>query len=125
MQRAAHNTLRKAGTTRRAAVARLEHHGRVAKVIEVTVNRECALLRSILRMAVAWDALTKLPVFKMTREAGKQRYLTVEEVVRLLYACPESRNKLLLPMVTVDSQTGLGKGELLGLTWEQMISAAT
>jgi len=85
-----------------------------------TVNRECALLRSILRMALAWDELAKLPVFKMTKEEGKQRFLTGEEIARLLDACRESRNKLLLAMVTVDLHTGLRKGELLGLTWEQV-----
>ena len=40
--------------------------------------------------------------------------------MRLLDACSESRNKLLLPMVTVDLHTGLRKGELLGLTWAKV-----
>jgi len=71
-------------------------------------------------MAVAWNELAKLPVFRMAKEEGKQRYLTPDEISRLLAACEESRNKLLLPMVTVDLHTGLRKGELLGLTWEQV-----
>src|SRR5262250_1761904 len=83
-------------------------------------DRECALRRSILRMAGAWDELAKLPVFRMAKEEGKQCYLTVEEIARLLEACRESRNKLLVPMVTVDLHTGLRKNEPLGLTWEQV-----
>lgn len=111
-------------TTRRVAeyrVSRLATKSRRGTLLApATVNRECALLRSILRMALAWDELTKLPVFKMTKEEGKQRYRRPEEITRLLAACGDSRNKLLLRLVTVDLHTGLRKGELLGLTWEQV-----
>jgi integrase len=111
-------------TTRRVAeyrVARLATKSRRGSLLApATVNRECALLRSILRMAVAWDELGKLPVFKMAKEEGKQRYLRPEEIARLLDACAESRNKRLLAIVTVGLHTGLRKGELLGLTWEQV-----
>jgi integrase len=78
------------------------------------------LLRSILRMALAWHELTKLPTFKMAKEEGKQRFLNDDEIARLLDASRESRNKLLLAIVVVDLHTGLRKGELLGLTWEQV-----
>ena len=85
-----------------------------------TVNRECALLRSILRTALAWDELAKLPTFKMAKEVGQQRYLNPEEITRLLDACATSRNKRLRDLVLVDLHTGRRKGELLGLTWEQV-----
>src|SRR5207249_3398511 len=111
-------------TTRRVAeyrVTRLATKSRRQTLLSpATVNRECALLRSILRMALAWDEIAKLPTFKMAKEEGKQRFLTHDEIVRLLAACAESRNKLLRAMVTVDLHTGLRKGELLGLTWEQV-----
>jgi len=111
-------------TTRRVAeyrTARLATKSRRKMLLApATVNRECALLRSILRMAVAWDELAKLPVFRMAKEEGQQRYLTPDEISRLLAACAESRNKRLLPIVTVAIHTGLRKGELLGLTWEQI-----
>jgi len=111
-------------TTRRVAEYRTERLStksrRKTLLAPATVNRECALLRSVLRMALAWDELAKLPVFKMAKEEGRQRFLTDDEIARLLDACRESRNKLLAPMVTVDLHTGLRKGELLGLTWEQV-----
>ena len=68
---------------------------RGALLSPATVNRECALLRSVLRTAVAWDELAKLPTFKMAKDVGKQRYLTPEEITRLLDACATSRNKRL------------------------------
>jgi integrase len=111
-------------TTRGVAEYRVTRLGtksrRKTLLAPATVNRECALLRSILRMALAWEEITRLPVFRMTKEEGKQRFLTDDEIARLLAACGESRNKLLLAMVTVDLHTGLRKGELLGLTWEQV-----
>ena len=111
-------------TTRRVAeyrVARLGTKSRRKRLLApATVNRECALLRSILRMALAWEEIARLPVFKMAKEEGKGRYLTPDEITRLLAACEESRNKRLLALVTVDLHTGLRKGELLGLTWEQV-----
>jgi integrase len=111
-------------TTRRVAeyrVARLATTSRRGtKLAPATVNRECALLRSILRMAVAWDELAKLPMFKMAKEQGRERFLTDAEIVRLLEACGQSKNTLLGPLVTVGLHTGLRKGELLGLRWEQV-----
>lgn len=111
-------------TTRRVAeyrVARLATTSRRGtKLAPATVNRECALLRSILRMALAWDELGKLPVFKMAKEEGKERFLSPEEITRLLAACGQSTNTRLLAMVTVALHTGLRKGELLGLRWEQV-----
>jgi integrase len=56
----------------------------------------------------------------MAKEEGKQRFLNDDEIARLLDASRESRNKLLLAIVVVDLHTGLRKGELLGLTWEQV-----
>ena len=86
-------------TTRRVAEYRVTRQStkskRGALLSPATVDRECALLRSVLRTAVAWDELAKLPTFKMAKDVGKQRYLTPEEITRLLDACATSRNKRL------------------------------
>src|SRR5439155_6871574 len=64
-------------TTKRVALYRVARLGtksrRKTLLAPATVNRECALLRSILRMALAWEEITRLPVFKMAREEGKSR----------------------------------------------------
>lgn len=62
----------------------------------------------------------KLSASMLPLSPGKQRFLTDDEIARLLAASAESRNKVLRAMVTVDLHTGLRKGEPLGLTWEQV-----
>lgn len=83
-----------------------------------TVNRECALLRSIMRLALKWDEIAKAPSFEMTRERRKERFLSVDEMARLVAACEDSRNARLAAIVTLGLQTGMRKGELVGLRWE-------
>src|SRR5262245_25715660 len=72
-------------TTRRVAeyrVARLAGKSKRGTLRSpATVNRECALLRRSLRMALAWEELAKLPTFKMAKEEGRQRFLTTRMAV--------------------------------------------
>jgi integrase len=111
-------------TTRRVAEYRTARLGTPSKhktpLAPATVNRELALLRSILRMALAWDELDKLPTFKLSKEVAKKRFLTPDEITRLLEACAPSKNQRLRDIVTVALHTGLRKGELLALRWEQI-----
>jgi integrase len=51
---------------------------------------------------------------------GRQRYLEEEEITRLLDACRRSRNPYLTAIVTVALNTGMRKGEILGLAWESV-----
>jgi integrase len=56
----------------------------------------------------------------MATEHGRERFLSNEEITRLLEACSRSTNTMLTPMVTVALHTGLRKGEVLNLAWEQI-----
>jgi len=93
------------------------------KVGPATINREMATLKHALSKAVEWKLLRKalreeLTAIKKYQEPdGRLRYLSgPEEAERLLAACePELR-----PIVLTAIHTGMRKGELLGLTWDQV-----
>jgi integrase len=86
------------------------------------VNRPLALLRHLLRLArEEWGALDEVPRIRLEREPqGRIRWLEPDEEVRLLAACDKSRTKHLAAVVKVALETGLRRGELLGLTWSQV-----
>ncbi|MGB5197349.1 MAG: site-specific integrase, partial [Candidatus Deferrimicrobium sp.] len=85
-----------------------------------TVNRKMALLKHLFHKASDWgwtddETLRIVRKVKMLREpAGRLRYLTPEEVRRLLAECKTSR---LRAVVTVALNTGMRRGEILSLTW--------
>jgi integrase len=87
-----------------------------------TVNRPLSLLRHLLRLAhEEWEVLAAVPKIRLEKEPqGRIRWLEPDEEVRLLDACAKSFNKSLLPVVTVALETGLRKGELLGLEWDRV-----
>jgi integrase len=86
------------------------------------VNRPLAVLRHLLRLAhEEWEIISSVPRIKLEREPqGRIRWLEADEEVRLLAACAKSQNKRLAAIVTVAMETGLRRGELLGLTWDRV-----
>jgi len=93
------------------------------KVGPATINREMATLKHALSKAVEWKLLRKalreeLSAIKKYQEPdGRLRYLSgPDEAERLLQACDEA----LRPIVLTALHTGMRKGELLGLTWDQV-----
>jgi integrase len=68
-----------------------------------------------------WNFLDKVPVIELPpAPKGRTRYLSEEEIVRLLQACARSRNRYLTSIVTLAPNTGMRKSEILGLTWERI-----
>jgi integrase len=92
------------------------------RLTAAAVNRPLALLRHLLRLAhEEWEAIHNVPRIRLEKEPqGRLRWLTQEEITRLLDAAAKSRNKELRAAVIVALNTGLRRGEFLGLTWERV-----
>jgi len=86
------------------------------------VNRPLAALRHLLRLAYAeWESLDAVPRIRLEKEPqGRIRWLEPDDERHLLIACRASRTKHLAGVVTLAIESGLRKGELLGLTWDRV-----
>jgi integrase len=88
-----------------------------------TINRELALLKTMLNKALEWEPLEVSPVnwrrVKKFPENGRERFLTPGEKTRLFEkagtASPYLKNFLILAL-----NTGMRKGEILGLRWRDI-----
>jgi|TARA_B100002003_G_C14056809_1_gene508876 integrase len=87
-----------------------------------TVNRLLATLKHMFTKALEWEMVTeetaqKIRRVRLLREDNKRlKFLTVEECQRLIGCCTPH----LKPIVVVALQTGMRKGEILNLMWEQV-----
>ena len=92
---------------------------RSQEVSPSTVNRELATLKTLFGKAVAWERVHENPAksVKFLREPkGRLRFLEREDIVKLLTNC----NKRLRPMVVLALNTGMRRGEILGLKWRDV-----
>jgi integrase len=88
-----------------------------------TVNRHIALMRHMLRKATEWGYIKDNParmVKQFKEPPGRTRWLTDSERERLLYECRLSKSELLYQIVFTALNTGMRKGELENLTWEDV-----
>jgi integrase len=94
-------------------------------VTSATVNREVSILRCLLRMAHERGDVERVPKIRLAREPeGRLRFLTEVEAAKLLEACRAPKrveqSPYLPAIVTVALNTGMRKGEILGLAWERV-----
>ncbi len=102
------------------AIAQYERR-RVEQVSAFTVRNELTVLRHMLRLARRWGYLEQVPDIELPKKPeDRQRYLEQEEITALLVACAKSKNPYLRAIVTLALNTGMRKGELLGLEWERI-----
>ncbi len=86
---------------------------------EATINRELACLKHMFTKAIEWDMAVANPVrkVKLFRENNKRiRYLEEDEAEKLLTACAP----FLKPVVAVALNTGMRKGEIFNLKWQDI-----
>ena len=87
-----------------------------------SVNRELEVLSRILSMAVDNGIIDSNParkVKKLRLDNMRKRYLTLEEE-RRLFAVLTGRRSHLKPVVILAIHTGMRRGELLGLRWQNV-----
>lgn len=103
-----------------ATIAQYEKR-RAGEVSAFTVSNELSVLRHMLRLAKRWGYVEQVPEIEMPKKPeGRLRYLEEDEIRRLLDACQRSRNPYLSCIVTIAVNTGMRKGEILGLEWERV-----
>ena len=92
---------------------------RKGEIKPASVNRELGLLKSMFSKAIEWGKIKESPAKKvkfLKVNNNRLRYLMPEEIQNLLSNCAEH----LKPIVTVAVHTGMRKGELLSLKWDQV-----
>lgn len=87
-----------------------------------TINRHIATLKHIFTKALDWEmveefAWKKVRKVKLLEENNRRlRYLSIEECQRLIECC----GPRLKPIVIMALNTGMRKGEILNLTWDNI-----
>jgi len=97
-----------------------EFKAKRSKVVSpTTTNRELATIKTLFNKAIAWGKLKESPAknIKFLREPkGRLRYLEREEIGKLLSNC----SVRLRPIVNLALNTGMRRGEILGLKWHDV-----
>ena len=84
-----------------------------------TLNRELSCLKNMLRKAVDWEYLEANPAWGVSQqreEVIEFEFVREEEIPLLIDACPAH----LKPVVIFALQTGMRRGEILNLQWQDV-----
>jgi integrase len=103
---------------RRADVVKYIHE-RTGKVSDATVIKEINVLKRMLNVAVDLEKISSNPAHRAPvpkTPEGRVRYLTAEELGKVLRACPA----WLRPIVGLLVSTGARRGEMLRARWEDV-----
>ncbi len=98
---------------------KITHKGTVRTV--AAVNREISCLHHLFAKGKEWEFVEENPFNKgksiiMKENNQRTRYLSHEEIQKLLNASPEHLKNIIICALN----TGMRRGEILGLTWDQI-----
>jgi integrase len=98
---------------------------RLKTVAPATVVRDLAVMSHVIEVAIRdWGMPLSKNVVKLVRRPvvrnERSRRLSTEEEQRLIAACDEGKIPFLRPLMIVAVETGMRRGELLGLKWSDI-----
>jgi integrase len=88
-------------------------------IAAATVNRELATLKTMFNKAVVWKRLKEnaaKTVQFLKEPVGRLRFLEQEEIIKVLI----HSNKHMRPILVLALNTGMRRGEILGLKWHDV-----
>ncbi|GAB6059438.1 tyrosine-type recombinase/integrase [Desulfonatronum parangueonense] len=88
-----------------------------------SVNRNMAIVKYIFSLAERWEIIDKSParhIPKLAENNQKERFLTVEEMQRLLTALKECSSDVVPDIVELLMVTGARKSEVVELEWKEL-----
>lgn len=99
----------------------LAWHAASSKTSPYQANRSLALLRGIYNKGMQWDLVKTNPAqhVQLNRERSRERFLSQDEIDRLLAAVKEERQEVRVAMLLL-MLTGKRKNEILSATWDQV-----
>lgn len=95
---------------------------RITSVKKTTLNLELGYLKHIFNTAIKWNKLLENPMRSVIirKAESRKRYLTPEELHRLLIQVESSRSKYIKPIVYIILNTGIRRVDILKLTPEDV-----
>lgn len=96
-------------------------HRQVSQTRPIRANRVAQLLSKMFALAIRWEYRVDNPVSGLQRnpEPKRTRYLSTEELRRLLAVLAEHPNQNAANVVRLLLLTGARRGEVLNATWDQ------
>jgi integrase len=109
---------------RRRREGKRNHAGqRIGDLKDSTINRELTTLHRMMVKCEEWGLVENNPLrglSKLSEPPNRERYLTDVELSALLLECKEGRSEHLWLIVVTALNTGMRKGDILTLMWNDI-----